>query len=126
MVRFKNAFQADKFVGGGFDELPDGVYSFQLMAAERRTSRAGNDMLVLEWKVLSGEYENRRLSQFINMWHSNPDVRSIAFEEFAHVCQALGVTEVEDTDELLFREAEAFVVYQNGYPRFKNWEPVAD
>lgn len=47
-----------------FDLLPKGKYLCELETHDWRTAGSGNDQLRLQYRVVEGDFENRRLSAF--------------------------------------------------------------
>lgn len=46
---------------GTFEALPEGNYDLEVVEAEVKTASTGTDMLAVQFKVLDGEYANRRV-----------------------------------------------------------------
>ena len=128
MVRFSNTFEPAKFPneGGGVKVKP-GLYTLRLEGSEKRTSKAGSEMLVLDWRVTEGPSPTgASVTQFLNLWHHSEEVKRIAARQFADVCRALEVEEVNDTAELHNLSGTVEISYKEGsdYPEFKYWRPV--
>lgn len=47
--------------GGNFEPIPDGQYEVEVEVMELTTSKAGDPMLKIWFKVLEGEYEGQRI-----------------------------------------------------------------
>ena len=60
-------------------------------------------MLVLTLEIVDGEYTNRRLWDRLNIRNDNPDAQRIAQRALADLCLQIGVAQLRDTDELLFK-----------------------
>ena len=87
----------DEYVGkgeqtfeGGFEPLPEGGYIVAISEAEKKTSKAGNDMLSLRYEVQKGEHEGRLVFENLNMWHPNQKAATIAKKRFGAICDAIG------------------------------------
>jgi len=89
-----------------FEDLPTGIYKFELEAAEIKETgpegaRTGSGMKytanVLEPEELAG----RKFFGFINLENINSQAQEIGQREFASLCRALELDGVDDTDELL-------------------------
>ncbi|MCM3763471.1 DUF669 domain-containing protein [Neobacillus niacini] len=53
--------EVEKNGGGNFEELPDGSYEVEVEKMELGTSKKGDPMLKIQFKVVAGEYENKRI-----------------------------------------------------------------
>lgn len=91
---------------GDFEDLPTGIYRFEIEAAEIKDTgpeeaRTGSGMKytanVLEPEDLAG----RKFFGFINLENANSQAQEIGQREFASLCRALELDGVDDTDELL-------------------------
>ncbi len=88
-----------------FEGLPNGIYEFEVEASEivetgPEKDRTGNGMKytanVREPEALAG----RKFFGFINLENKNAQAQEIGQKELASMCRAIGITEVEDTEEL--------------------------
>ncbi len=51
----------------GFDPIPPGDYTVEMLTFERKTSKSGNPYLNCEYVVLTGEYAGRKLFDMISL-----------------------------------------------------------
>lgn len=47
--------------GGGYEDIPDGQYEVEVEVMELTTSKAGDPMLKIWFKILEGDYEGQRI-----------------------------------------------------------------
>lgn len=85
-----------------FDALPDGDYQVVITEAEMKDnkntagSHVGATLLVID-----GEFEGRLLWANYNIKNANPTAEKIGRAELAQLCQAIGIGNPKDTDELV-------------------------
>ena len=104
-----------------YAELPNGIYKLEIEASDVGPTKAGNGtilkttMVVIEPESLKG----RKLFTTYNLENANPTAQEIGQKQFASLCRAVGVSAVEDSEELHFLAFTAKVGLgkaQNGYP----------
>ena len=102
MAMLPNVFQAEKHDKMGFSVLPAGWYPAEITKSEIKDNRAGTGkILKLQFKIIDHEeYKGRMVFANLNIIHQNQVAVEIAEKELATICEACGVGEVEDTDEL--------------------------
>ena len=87
-----------------FEPIPVGSYKVQAIESKIEDTKSGSgQMLVLSLEILEGEYANRRLFDRMNIRNDNPQAQSIAQRALADLCLQIGITQLRDTDELLFK-----------------------
>lgn len=91
--------------GGDFEELPAGILRFEIEASDivetgPEEKRTGNGMKYTANVLAPAEVEGRKFFGFINLENDNSQAQEIGQKEFACLCRAIGVQEVEDTEEL--------------------------
>ena len=87
--------------GAAFGPLPAGEYEMVIVRSETRPTRAGNGhFLELEMQVISGPASGRRHWERMNLDNVNAQAVKIAQEQLARLCVALGLDEVNDSEEL--------------------------
>ena len=93
-----------------FEPLPIGNYRLQAIEAKIEDTKSGTgQMLVLTHEVLEGPAANRRLWDRLNIRNENADAQRIAQRALADFCLQIGVGQLRDTDELLFKPFTAKV-----------------
>lgn len=53
--------EVEKNGGGGFDEVPDGLYEVAVEKMELKESSKGDPMLSIWFKIVAGDFENQRI-----------------------------------------------------------------
>lgn len=86
-----------------FDALPEGDYAVAVVDCEFKDSKAGNEYLKIQFKVLEGNHENRTIWDNYNVFHSDDKVRNIAMGQLKTLLKHNGVTEMK------FDSKETFV-----------------
>lgn len=84
-----------------YDPLPAGEYEMMIVASENRATKAGTGhYLKLEMHVIGGQYSGRRHWENLNLDNPNPQTVKIAQEQLAKLCMALGIDELNDSEDL--------------------------
>lgn len=104
-----------------FAELPNGVYKLEIEASDVGPTKAGTGTILKTTMVAiePEQYKGRKLFTTYNLENPNPTAQDIGQKQFASLCRSIGVSSVEDSEDLHFR---AFTVKiglgkaQNGYP----------
>lgn len=87
---------------GNFDPLPVGEYIASLKEAEmKENSNKNGSFLKLKFKIVEGDYKDRFLFTNLNLDHPKAETVKMAEEEFATLCNAMGISGAQDTEELL-------------------------
>jgi hypothetical protein len=86
--------------------LPDGKYNVEITDSDYRDNSTGTGSYVMvEFRVIDGEYADRKLWGNYNIVHSNEQAQEIGQQQFAKLClAALGKPSCIDTDELISRQ----------------------
>ena len=118
--------------GGDFQALPAGRYTLKAEAAEVKSSAKGNSMISVTFKVVGGDYANRKL------WH-NFTLTEKALPFLTRFLKAAGSDIFEEEDvsgEAIAQDIVGKVVSGytepgktiNGNPKndLKNWSAVTD
>jgi hypothetical protein len=84
-----------------FDPLPAGEYDAVIVASERKKTNAGTgEYIKLQLQILSGQFQNRRLFDNLNLWNPNDKTVQIARGTLSSICRAVNVLTPNDTSEL--------------------------
>ncbi len=85
----------------GFEVLPAGTYTGHIIQSEMKETKAGTGMfLELRIQVLDEPYTGRLVFERLNLVNPNETAVKIAQRTLADLCEACGVDEVEDSEEL--------------------------
>ncbi|QPC43476.1 DUF669 domain-containing protein [Kaustia mangrovi] len=110
MARLGSTFNATQHdtTQSDYEDLPNGVYRLEMEASEvvetgPENARTGQGLkytsVVLEPEAMKG----RKFFGFINLENQNPQAQEIGQKELASLCRAVGVTEIEDSEDLHFK-----------------------
>ncbi|QWK79121.1 DUF669 domain-containing protein [Ochrobactrum sp. BTU1] len=87
-----------------FSTLPLGTYRLEVTASEVAATKAGTGtILKLTYDVVEPEpYVGRKIFANINIQNANPTAQEIGQRELGSLCRAIGISELEDSEELHF------------------------
>ncbi len=83
-----------------YAEIPDGTYNAEISNSEWRTSQAGNEYVSVEFTLTSG-LEGRKVWTNLNFKHDRDDVQDMARRTASDLCHAIGLSGLEEPEELL-------------------------
>lgn len=88
-----------------YPELPNGIYQLEMTASDVVPTKDGKGTILKTTfdVVAPEEYKKRKLFNNYNLENSNPDAQRIGQAQFASLCRAIGVDEVDDTEDLHVR-----------------------
>lgn len=85
-----------------YDPIPAGKYHMHVFEiVQNRNKLDTGSYLKVEFQVLDGPHENRRVFYLFNVDHPNDQTVEIAQKELAQLTEAVGLDGFSDTDELL-------------------------
>jgi len=83
------------------DVLPKGKYLCMAIASELKATKTGNgEYLQITFEVLDGQFKSRKIFERLNIRNSNKTAEDIAQRALSALCHAVGVIELEDSDQL--------------------------
>ena len=83
------------------EAIPAGWYNAQMTASEMKPTVDGTGAYLLaEFTVLSGDYAGRKLFDRINLQNKNPVTVEIGYKTLSAICHAVGVIQVQDSQQL--------------------------
>jgi hypothetical protein len=87
-----------------YSELPNGTYRMEIEASEVKPTKDGSGTLLkVTCSVIDPEdYRGRKLFNQYNLENKSAQAQEIGQKQFAALCRAIGVAEVEDSEELHF------------------------
>lgn len=88
-----------------YSNLPAGIYKVEVEAADVGPSSSGKGtVLKVTVRVIEpAQYEGRKIFGNYNLEHEKAQAQEIGQKQFAALCRAIGLTEVDDTEDLMFR-----------------------
>lgn len=115
MSQLPSVFNAEKHSGRmGFNTIPKGKYKAQIVKSEMKKTREGNgQMLVLMFKVSDGQHKGAVIFRRLNLVNQNDMAVTIAQNELATICDAIGKKAVKDSEELHAKEMWIDVVVKD-------------
>lgn len=92
-----------------FSDVPNGDYELEIEASEVKPTKAGTGTLLSTTMsiIAPEEFKGRKLFESYNLENPNPQAQEIGQRQFAALCRAIGVQQVEDSDELHFKSFTA-------------------
>jgi len=97
-----SGFNANTVPPSTFGAMPPGMYAVMATASDRKPTKAGTgEYLQFTIDVLDEAYNTKKLWLRLNLWNPNPTAVTIAQQELAALCKAVGVPEPQDSSELL-------------------------
>lgn len=98
-------------LGGTFDAnakennqssvVPTGEYRMVLVKSERKPTKDDTGAyLNCEFKIASGEYQNRTVFHMFHLWNKSEKAVTIAKGQFSELCRAVGILTPKDSSEL--------------------------
>lgn len=83
------------------DVLPKGKYLCMAIASELKPTRNNTgEYLQITFEVLDGSAKGRKIFERLNIRNSNKTAEDIAQRALSALCHAVGVIELEDSDQL--------------------------
>lgn len=84
-----------------FDPIPPGWYTAQITDSSMQQTKAGNgEYLKLEFTLMGGDQDGRKVWTNLNLDNPNPKAVEIAYQKLSAVAHAVGVMQVQDSSEL--------------------------
>lgn len=87
-----------------FEAIPDGWYTVLMTKSEMKPTKdnaqTGNAYLEAELTVQDQAYKGRKLFYRLNVKNANPVAQEIAYKQLSAICHAVGVIQVQDSQQL--------------------------
>ena len=81
--------------------IPAGWYNAQIDQSEMKPTKDGSGAyLELRFSILDGQYVNRKVFTRLNLRNANPVAQEIAYRQLSAICHAIGVLQVQDSQQL--------------------------
>lgn len=86
-----------------YDELPNGIYELEATVAEITQAKTGSGTVlkITDTVIAPEKYKGRLLFSNFNIENQNAQAQEIGQKQLAMRCRALGLSGVDDTDQLL-------------------------
>jgi hypothetical protein len=86
---------------GQQDPVPAGWYKVVIDKSEMKPTKDGTGMrLELAFKVIDGQFTNRKIFEGLNLQNANPQAQEIAYKQLSAIAHAVNVLVVEDSTQL--------------------------
>lgn len=100
-----DGFDASKVEpNSGFDLIPPGDYDAVIVGSEmKQTSNGLGKYLKLEFQILGGQYQNRKLWENLNLFSHGANketTETIAKGNLSAICRAVGILTPKDSSDL--------------------------
>lgn len=95
-----SGFDASQVAPSSFDVVPAGEYEAVIISSAMKPTEKGGKMLKLELQILSGEYQNRKVWDNLNLVCASEKAVQIARGTLSAICRAVGVLTPKDSSEL--------------------------
>ena len=83
------------------DPVPAGWYNVMIDESEMKpTKQEGGMRLALRFNIIDGQYANRKIFSGLNLRNANPVAQEIAYKQLSAICHAVGVMQVQDSQQL--------------------------
>lgn len=115
-----------------YGPVPEGVYEVTINGAELKNTKSGTGKyLAIRYDVVNGDHKGRVLWGNMTMRNQNLDAERIGRLQFGELLQAIGKSEVEDTDELIGASLKVKVVIKDSEQygpsnEVKGWRPISN
>jgi hypothetical protein len=84
-----------------FVPIPAGKYVAIIIKSELKTTKKGDgNYLELNFQIIDGQYKNRQLWGRLNLRNPNSQTVEIAQQQLSSICHAVGVLDMQDTQQL--------------------------
>lgn len=86
---------------GQQDPVPAGWYNVVIDKSEMKPTKDGTGMrLELQFKIIDGQYANRKIFEGLNLRNANAVAQEIAYKQLSAIAHAVKVLLVEDSSQL--------------------------
>lgn len=87
-----------------YSELPNGIYKMEVEASDVVPTKDGKGTILKTTNVVvePEDYKGRKLFNNYNLENQSAQAQEIGQKQFAALCRAIGVSEVEDSEDLHF------------------------
>ena len=126
MAMLPNVFNTSEVAEDESSLLPEGWYTAQIVKSEIKDTKTGGKYISLHFKIVEGEYAKRMVFANLNIVNSNETTVKIAQQQLKKICEALGLSEIEDTSELHGQDLQIRVKTQAATSNFPAKDDVKD
>lgn len=85
-----------------FDPIPEGTYAVEIKATELKATKDGSGQFIkMKLSVIGPSYTGRILFANLNIRNKSADAERIGRQQLGAVMKAIGLTNIQDTDQLI-------------------------
>lgn len=86
------------------EPIPAGRYRLVVVEAEVMDTKAGTGRIIkIKTEVDGGDYHGRVIWEQFNIANQSAQAQAIGLQQFKYFCNAIGLAQVDDTSEILFK-----------------------
>lgn len=90
-----------------YDLLPAGWYNSKITKAELKNTKSGTGTYInVRYDITGPTHQGRVVFGMINITNQNPKAEEIGLQQLGELMKAIGLTRVEDTDQLIGGETQ--------------------
>lgn len=120
MANLGMTFKPEETEAVSFEALPVGEYEAEILDTDVGPTKTNSGIILkVTWRVISGEFENRRIWQNLNIQNDSAQAQKIGQGQLKQICEAAGYNEhMEDSEVMHGWQARIIVGMgkaQNGY-----------
>ena len=102
-----------------FDLIPAGWQPAEATSSEMKTTKDGEgEYLQIEWTIIDGQYQGRKLWSRLNMKNRNATAVEIAQRDLSAICRSTGIMTLTDSSQLHDRPIMVKVKVRKGTPGY--------
>jgi len=116
MAKLQSMFDAETIEPSTqYQPLPKGKYLCVATYSEIKPTKSGNgEYLSITFEVVEGEFKGKKVFERLNIRNQNKVAEDIAHRTLSSICRAVGVTKLEDSEQLHDKEIVLDVVIEEG------------
>ena len=85
-----------------YDPVPPGWYGVRIASAEIKDTKAGNGQYIkVRYDITGPAHQGRVIFGNLNILNPNPKAEQIGRQQLGELMRAIGLTEIQDTDQLI-------------------------
>ena len=108
-----NIAEAGELKDSAPEILPVGDYTMQITQSDLRDTKAGDGQYIwLELEILGPKYVGRRYWERLNLFNKNETAVRIAKKALGAICNAVGVSAFEDTEQLHLKPMKVVITHK--------------
>lgn len=96
---------------GDFKPVPEGWYTAKIAQADLKPTKDGTGQLIkVRYDILGPTHQGRVLFGNLNLRNKSPQAEEIGRQQMGDICRSIGITRIQDTDQLIGGELSIKVV----------------